>query len=148
MSRLYCLSVAVACTLLQTLAADEPRSQKAWPRISAANADQVRRVTELERRVDKILLGPAPDELTFVARGDSVEVVDQVNFQPLRKIADGHRPIDFAASRDGRFVTWNEDGSPTYVVQELASDKTVEIHIGKYPGFAAFSPDSRPGPAS
>ena len=110
--------------------------------ISSANATEVRPVAAVAKQVHKILLGPGPGELTFYDFGN-LEIVDDVNFRPLRKLAEQSKPNDFALSHDGRFAAWQAGASQTYVLQELANGKTVEIKFEKSPGFAAFSRDSK-----
>ncbi|HVC94366.1 MAG TPA: hypothetical protein VND64_11785 [Pirellulales bacterium] len=144
MTHLNCLSFMLALALVTPLASAGPPAPSSRPAISAANADQVHRIVELEKRVDNIARGPGPGEMVFVDwKRCMVEVVDEADFRPLRKIADGRRPGDFAVSKDGRFVTWRESEPRLYVVQEIASGKTVEIDVGEHAGGPAFSPDGK-----
>jgi len=121
----------------------EPPSQVTAPLISPANANKIRRVTELQKRVYRILRGPKPDELAFFELFKLVEIVDDVNFRPLRKLADQSEPDDFALSRDGRFAAWHAGRSKVYVVQDLEDGKTVEVSLENTPGFARFSGDRK-----
>lgn len=118
--------------------------EKLTPPISIANAGKVRPVAEFAKSVHKIVLGPGPGELALFGLNSSVEIVDDVTFRPLRVLAEKSAPGDFAASRDGRYVTWQAGGGPVYVVQSLADSKTTEINLGKrMAGFASFSPDNK-----
>jgi dipeptidyl aminopeptidase/acylaminoacyl peptidase len=110
--------------------------------ITAENAKDIRRVAEVAKRVHRIMLGPAKGEVLLFDYGAPAEVVDDVNLRPLRTL--GEKPIayDFALSHDGRFATWQSTGR-SYVVQEFASGKSVEIKLENSPGFAGFSPDGK-----
>ncbi|HZN34569.1 MAG TPA: WD40 repeat domain-containing protein [Pirellulaceae bacterium] len=140
MTRAIRFVVAVLAYVVLAPGADRLHAQAA---ISAANADKVSAATELPVRAHKILRGPGRGELTFLDWNDSVQVVDDVHFRPLRKLAEGRKPIDFTISRDGQHFLWNERGKTAYIVEEAATGTTLEIEIGKTPGFAAFSPDGK-----
>src|SRR5262249_45081597 len=104
---------------------DVPKKEKG-PAISAANADRLRPVQELKQDICRIVRGPGRGELAFVTWKKSVEVVDDVKFRPIRKIADGRRPIHFPASKDGRLVAWSENDTRV-AVQQAAESKTFWI---------------------
>jgi WD40 repeat protein len=114
----------------------EGLSQVTEAPISPANASKVRRVAEFPKRVFKILPGPKPGELAFFELFNLVEIVDEVDYRPLRQLAEQSSPADFALSRDGRFAAWHVRRTKTYVVQELCSGKTVEVDLEKTPGLA------------
>ena len=71
-------------------------------------------------------MGPGPGELALFDLNDSIEIVDDVNFRPLRNMAEQSLPTDFALSHDGHFAAWHAGRSHVYVVQEIANGKTVK----------------------
>lgn len=111
--------------------------------ISAENVHRLVSSEDFQQRVDRIVIGPARGELAFLDWRGELTIVDDAAFRPLRKIAEGKAPNDFAASRDGRFIAWHERDSKTYIVQATDSGKTVEFEAGKRPGYAKFSPDGK-----
>lgn len=134
------LSVALALPGLAPPAVAAPLPKEKPVVISVETAAKVRKVTEFDRRVDRITRGPGRGELTFLHWNQSVEVVDDVAFRGLRKYAAGHKPTDFAASPDGKLLAWTERDQKSYTVQDAAG-KAIAIEPGNDPGHAAFSPD-------
>ena len=130
-------------------AAEEARQEKAASNatklapITAENAKDVRRVSELEKRVHRIVLGPGRGEVSLFDYGQPVEVVEDVNLRPLRTLVEKPVAYDFALSRDGRYATWQSGREGGYVVQALPSGEKVEIKLENSPGFAGFSPDGQ-----
>jgi|SRR5262245_25825221 len=139
------LSVAVALVVLVAIApapgAPVP-PKKPRPVISAANADKVRSVKELEMAVWRIVPGPAKGELTFVHWEKPIEVVADEDYRSLRKIADGKKLIHFAASKDGKRMAWCENNTQV-VVQELPDGKPIAIETKNDQPQMAFSPDGK-----
>lgn len=143
MQQIHRLCVAFTIAFFTSLAVAGPPPQKSNSIISAVNASQLRPIGKLDKQVSKILKGTAPGEMIFHDWRKSVEVVDEIDFRTVRTIADSSRPDDFALSKDGRFMAWNERDSRDYVLLEIASGKRVELKIGENPGFAGFSPDGQ-----
>src|SRR5262245_10647214 len=110
MSRLTHLTV-VGVVLVTTIVSAAPLTAKARRPISAANADQLRRVKDLDLSITEVIWGPGRGELAFLGWEKPVEVVEDGDFRPIRKIGDRRRLIHFAASRDGRRLAWSENNS-------------------------------------
>jgi len=123
--------------------ADTPSPEQLATPISPDNAAQVRAVSELHKRVYRILSGHHPGELVFFDFSGPGEVVNDSNFETLRMLAKDRSLVDLVISPDGALVAWNERGSKAYTVEEAASGKRWEIEIGDHPGHAAFSPDGK-----
>lgn len=112
--------------------------------ITAANAKDVRRVSELEKRVHRIVPGPGRGEVSLFDNGLPAEVVDDTSLRPLRSLGEMPVAYDFALSHDGRYAAWQSGRKGEgYVVQELLSGETVKIKLENSPGFAGFSPDGQ-----
>jgi WD40 repeat protein len=133
-------SPAVLALLASLAAGQDPTKDR--PPITAANADRLRPIAELEDDPKIIKRGPGRGELTFVRWEKPVEIVDEAKFRSLRKFGEGRRFIHFTADRDGRRIAWSENNSRV-VVQEVAGDKTIEIETGNPQPRAAFSPDGK-----
>lgn len=124
------LAVAVFLGALTPLVFAAPQAPEPRTVISAANADKLRSLRELDRAAFRILLGPKRGEVTFLDFGESIEIVDDVNFQPLRKVAERSRPLSFAASKDGRLHAWTERNSQNLYVHDVANGKTIDFVAG------------------
>ncbi len=138
-----CMSAVAVVALFTSCADVQAAPRPAYVPITAGNAGRLRPIAELDRRVYKILQGPKTGQLVFFDWYDSVVVVDDKSFRPLRTIADKDRPVHFAISNDGRYVAWHERDSRVVAVQELDSGEAFEIEVGKSPGSAAFSPNNK-----
>jgi WD40 repeat protein len=130
-------------TCLVALATIVPNPLRAQPVISTANAGQVRSVAEFPIHAYRIRRGPGPGELTIFDFNGPVEVVDDQRFASLRKLAEGAKGVDFAATGDGRYSAWQERGKTAYKLQDASSGKVIEIEVGASAGNAAFSPDGK-----
>lgn len=130
--------------LLVTLPAfAAPIPKKAATPVVAANAADLRLVQEVERRVDSIRLGPAPGELTLTDHLRSADIVDDVEFKPVKGSPTGLKPTHFAASADGKYRAWIERGKTKYTLQDVSGKKQTEIEVGDSGSGCAFSPDGK-----
>lgn len=142
MSRLNGLAIASAILVLTAHAFAKPNRQKPRPLISAANADMVRSVGELKQDIWSIVQVPGRGQLAFVRWEEPVEIVSDADFRPIRKIADGLRPIHFAASKTGRLIAWSGNNTRVVVSDEEVG-KSLEIETESAQSRMAFSPDGK-----
>ena len=111
--------------------------------ISIENVNQLKPVFEVEKRANRIVIGPKKGELTLLDRGRQVEVVDDVTLSTLRQFGPIQWPQDFEISSNGQYMAWNEIHKPGYTLTRVVDDHSVFIPLGKTPGYARFSPDSK-----
>jgi hypothetical protein len=142
MTQRLSLSVAAAPLFLTALSLAAPAPiQKATPVISAANVDRVRSVAEFEKASARSFrLGPGRGELTFLDGRNGLAIVEAGTFRPLRKIAA--RPLDFKASKDGRFLAWYEQDGQVFI-QNAAGGKPLAFKAGVNLTGLAWSPDGK-----
>jgi WD40 repeat protein len=134
--------VAAASLTFAAVALAVPLREKPRPAITAANAEQVRALDEIPRDVWKIVWGPRRDEVSFLGWQQPVEVLDAAAFKPVRKLAAEKRLIHFAASPDGNFAAWCENGK-TVELHNLRTDKTTVLAADNDQPEMTFSPDGK-----
>ncbi len=128
---------------LPVVAAPVPAPPKASPAITAANVTDLRLVQEVERKVYAMCLGPAKGELTLVDHLRSAEIVDDVEFKPVKGGPTGLKPTHFTASADGKYRAWVERGTTKYVLEDVGGKRKTEIEVGDAGSGCAFSPDGK-----
>lgn len=143
MTRLKLLSAITAVLILACGGEAVPVPKKPQTVISVENAEKVRAVGELPKRAHKIRPGPKPGELILLDWDNSVEVVDDVTFRPVRTHLKDRKPTDFAVSRDGKLMAWTGRDRKSYTIQETAGEKSFKIEPGHDAGYASFSPDGK-----
>lgn len=111
--------------------------------ITAANTADLRLVKEVARRASCVQLGPASGQLTLVDYARSMEVVDDVEFKPVKDSPTGLKPMYLATSADGKYRAWVEQKAPKYLLEDVAGKKTTEIEFGGSGSSCAFSPDGK-----
>jgi WD40 repeat protein len=125
------------------LAKPSPRQdEQAEPPITAANAKHVASIQELKKAASRIVPGPVRGQLTFVRWMQSIEIVGERDFRPLRTVAVGYKPMYFAASKNGRLHAWLENDTRV-VIEETLGGKQLEIDTENLRPWTAFSPDSK-----
>ena len=142
MSMCVVLGGITVASRIADAAPSEFRTFKPKMTISVENANQLKPVFEVEKRVNRIIRGPKEGELTFFEWSKGVEVVDGVTLNTLRQVETLQSPTDFAISPDGQYMTWREQNKPGYTLKRIVDDHLVEIELGKLPGFARFNQDS------
>lgn len=120
-----------------------PVPKKVVTPVTAANAADLRLAKEVERRASSVQLGPAIGQLTLVDYARSVEVVDDVEFKPVKDSPTGLKPMYLAASADGKYRAWVEQKASKYLLEDVASKKTTEIEFVGSGSSCAFSPDGQ-----
>lgn len=136
-----CLAVLFLAVDSQSQVNNSP-APKTWPRITIDNADRLKVVQQLDRDLFHIVRGPGRQELSLLTWEQPVEVVSEVDFRPLRTIADGYSPVTFAISPDGESIAWAENNS-TVIVWNVHKDEKSLIEAENAQPSVAFSPDGQ-----
>lgn len=111
-------------------------------RISPENVDRLAISGSLERSVYRIVPGPGTDELSVLQHLNSIEILSEPDLTTLRTV-EAERPTYFAVSDDGGHVAWGQFRSEIVFVQELESERIIEIETGAASSRPVFSPDGR-----
>ncbi len=107
--------------------------------ITPENVTEIRLAKRIPGAVYVLETGPGENELTFLEFLDSLEVVDDGRFLPIRTI-EVDQPTDVAVSADGRYMAWSQRGSAVVVIHDVENDETIEIEAEEGDAQLAFSP--------
>jgi WD40 repeat protein len=136
-----CAAVVPLLILAVAAAAPVPPLKPPQP-ITPANAEQVRKISEIQRYVWRIVWGPGAQRVSFQRWHTGVEIFDSKTLKPLNKIATDKKLVDFACADDGHIAAWSENGTKVEV-RDLRTNKSFELEAGNSGPRVAFAPDGK-----
>jgi WD40 repeat protein len=132
------------CTglLLLTCAAAVAKPDRELPKavISPENAERLVKIDELKRDVWRIVWMPRQRQVAFLSWQQPVEILEIDSFKQSRLIGEGHKPIQFAISNDGKNAAWSDNSTMVHVL-DSKSGKTLTVDTMTSQASIAFSPD-------